>query len=57
MSNRAKTMSLFVIALLAGAFLGWWLREQRDIDACLDAAGQWETQGGYCINSAFLSRE
>jgi len=55
--SRAKFISLLVVALIAGAFLGWWLREQRDIDACLDAGGRWETPGGYCLGAKFGSPE
>ena len=57
MSVRKKTIAVAVIGAIAAAYLGWWLREQRDIDACLDAGGRWETPGGYCINAVFLSPE
>ena len=57
MKSCAKFISLLVIALIGGALLGWWLREQRDIDACLDAGGRWETPGGYCVGAKFLSPE
>lgn len=57
MRNRAMFISLLVVALIAGALLGWWLREQRDIDACHDAGGRWETPGAYCVDAVFLSPE
>ena len=57
MSNRTKTVLLIVVAVSIGAYLGWWFKEQRGIDACLDAGGRWEKQGGYCIYAVFRSPE
>lgn len=53
--SRRLPIVIALAALLVGFFAGWYLREQRDIDACLDSGGKWESPGGYCINAVFLS--
>ena len=55
MVSRARSLLLIAISVIAGICAGWYLREQRDIDACLHAGGRWEMPGGYCIGAMFGS--
>ena len=52
--TRRKVAILVVFSLIVGGYFGWWLRQQSDIDACLDAGGRWETNGSYCDGVEFL---
>ena len=55
-ASNFRRIAIFVAVILfgvGGAFAGWYLREQRDIDACLDAGGRWGEPGGYCIGAKF----
>ena len=47
--KRFPTLALVAVAILFGLLAGWLLRGQSDLDACLDAGGQWQFQGGYCL--------
>ena len=54
-SREAKLMLIFPILLigigLLVAIFGPWLREQRDVDRCLDAGGKYQYETKSCLLS------
>ena len=53
MKSRVLIVLAAVFCLSIGLFLGWSLREQAAIDACIGSGGKWLPEGGYCVDSVY----